>query len=134
MTGVILDASAALAWCFENEHTPESDLLLERVQSDGALVPPIWDLEVGNALLVAERRGRLTSAAVARYVALLESLPIEPAEDEPAVGELVALARRHGLSTYDASYLFCALRSGWPLATHDAALRAAAITEGGALA
>lgn len=134
MTGVILDASAALAWCFENEHTPESDLLLERVQSDGALVPPIWDLEVGNALLVAERRGRLTSAAVAHYVALLESLPIEPAEDEPTVGELVALARRHGFSTYDASYLSSALRSGWPLATSDAALRAAAQTEGCALA
>lgn len=134
MTGVTLDASAALAWCFENEHTPESDILLERVQRNGALVPPTWDLEVGNALLVAERRGRISSAAVAHYVALLESLPIEPADDEPTVGEIMALARRHGLSTYDASYLSSALNSGWPLATHDSALRDAALTEGCRLA
>ncbi len=42
------------------------------------------------------------------------------------MGPVLALARAHGLSAYDAAYLELAMREGLPLATEDAALRAAA--------
>ena len=43
------------------------------------------------------------------------------------------LAERHGLSSYDASYLELAQRKALPLATLDDALRRTAITAGVAL-
>jgi predicted nucleic acid-binding protein len=40
--------------------------------------------------------------------------------------EIVSLAREHGLSTYDASYLDLAMRLGLPISTQDAFLMKAA--------
>lgn len=45
----------------------------------------------------------------------------------------VALAERHGLTVYDATYLELAIRTGLPLATRDKRLRAAAGDRGVAL-
>ena len=54
------DASVALAWCFADEANDYADQALDRLGGAAALVPSIWPLEVGNALLGAERRGRLS--------------------------------------------------------------------------
>lgn len=50
-----------------------------------------------------------------------------------ALGPVLALARAHRLSAYDAAYLELAIREGLPLATRDAALRSAAADVGVAL-
>lgn len=134
MTGVILDASTALAWCFDDEWSAEADAVLRVVQQDGALVPPLWELEIVNVFVVAERRGRISSADTTRFLALLDSLPIEIVEDDPPTAELAALARAHQLTAYDAAYLLASQRSGWPLATLDSRLRAAALAAGCRLA
>ncbi len=42
-----------------------------------AIVPGIWPLEVGNVLLVAERRGRLSHVDGMRFWELLSELPID---------------------------------------------------------
>jgi PIN domain nuclease of toxin-antitoxin system len=39
MTGFVIDASAVLAWCFEDEGGPEADALIERVAAEGAAAP-----------------------------------------------------------------------------------------------
>jgi hypothetical protein len=64
MTGFVLDCSIAVSWCFEDEASEISDALLERVRDEGALVPSLWHLELGNVLIQAERRGRVMSADV----------------------------------------------------------------------
>ena len=74
--GLVLDASVTLAWVFEDEAYPYADAVLEALADIEALVPAIWALEVGNALLVAERRGRLSQAATVQFLALLWQLPI----------------------------------------------------------
>jgi predicted nucleic acid-binding protein len=129
---VALDASAAIAWCFMDEASPRSYALLDRVQAEGALVPQLWHLELGNALVQAERRGRITSADVALRLELIGQLPIEvDRETVPrALRETLALARGEGLTTYDATYLELAIRCGLPLATKDAALTRAAMRLG----
>ena len=121
---LVLDASVALSWCFEDEPHAYGDAVLEHLETGEALVPGIWPLEVGNALLVAERRERLTKADSARFLTLLGQLPIIVEQDSPErmFGEIIALARAHSLSTYDASYLDLAMRNGLPLATQDARL------------
>jgi predicted nucleic acid-binding protein len=124
----VVDASIALAWHFEDEVSEYADRILDRLREDRAAAPSIWPLEVANALLVAERRGRLSPARVARAVELLLELPvsIHDTAADLALGPVLDLARTHGLSAYDAAYLELAMREGLPLATQDEALRAAA--------
>jgi len=125
---LVLDASVALSWCFEDELHAYGDAVLEHLETGEALVPGIWPLEVGNALLAAERRGRLSKADSSRFIALLGQLPIIIERDSPErmFGEITDLARAHSLSTYDASYLDLAMRNGFPLATQDSRLLHAA--------
>lgn len=128
MTTFVLDASVALSWCFEDEADAEGDALLHRLATGRATVPGIWPLEVTNVLLAAERRKRITPAESARFLVLLEALPIDVDAHTAARAprEILILARAHGLSSYDAAYLELAARSGLPIATRDRALRAAA--------
>lgn len=128
MSGFVLDASVALSWCFEDEADAAGDAVLRRLATEGATVPAIWPLEVGNVLLAAEQQGRITPAGSARFLALLDALPIavDTQTAARAPREILTVARAHGLSTYDAAYLELAARGGLPLATRDGTLAAAA--------
>ena len=128
MSGFVLDCSVAAAWLFEDEATRETDALLDQLADGVAWVPLHWRLEVGNVLVQAERRGRITPAQVATGVDFVDNLPIEvDAEtDSRSFREVLALARPASLTTYDATYLELALRRGLALATKDRALVRAA--------
>ncbi len=122
----------ALAWCFEDEQTPEIMGLLDRVVDEGAVAPQLWPLEAVNGLLMAQRRGRVDAAERRRLASLLHALPIT-IDDETVVqvwSATQAIAEAHGLTAYDASYLELALRIATPLATSDRALAAAAKSRG----
>ena len=130
--GFVLDASVAACWAFEDESHPLAELALERLRTEPALVPALWWFELRNVLVVNERRDRLTetvTAAFLRAVARLD-IAIDRTPDSAAV---LALARAHRLSVYDAAYLELAQRAAAPLATLDAALARAARDEGVAL-
>lgn len=131
LSGFVIDASAALAWCFEDEGG-DALQILERVRGATLYAPAMWPLEIANALLVAVRRKRLTAADATRYVELLAALEveIEAPHSLSSLGALTALAQAHGLSAYDASYLELALRRGLPLATVDGGLARAASAAG----
>jgi predicted nucleic acid-binding protein len=122
----VVDASVTLAWCFEDETTPQTEAILDRLSDDTAVVPSLWELEVSNVLLLGERRGRLTESQSARFVALLGQLPILVDSASVDIGAVLAAGRSHALTAYDAAYLVLAEREGVPLATLDAKLRAAA--------
>jgi predicted nucleic acid-binding protein len=124
----VIDASIVLSWCFADEADDYADAVLGSLAWSSAVAPAVWPLEIGNALLVAERRKRLCQADSARFLALLDELPItvEPEPPRRMLREIMALAREKKLSTYDASYLDLAMRAGLPLATNDSPLRAAA--------
>jgi len=96
------------------------------------MVPSIWWFEVRNTLIVNERRGRITEADTAAFLLGLTRLGVmvDRAPEEAAV---LALARTHRLTVYDASYLELAQREALPLATLDQPLRAAALAAGTSL-
>ena len=133
---MVVDASVALAWCIEAESTADSVALLDRLRTERGVVPSIWPFEVANALLIAERRGRLRPAHLERAIRLVLALPITVAERPlpDTIGAVLPLAREQSLSVYDASYLDVALREGGALATLDGRLRRAAERVGVALA
>jgi len=128
MDRFVLDNSVVMAWCFEDECNVIADAVLEQMQTKVAIVPSIWPLEVGNVLLVAERRGRLSEADSSQFITMLANLPIlsELETRQRAMSDILFLAREYSLSTYDASYLDLAMREGVPLATLDKRLRQAA--------
>lgn len=128
----VLDASLSCAWCFGDEASAEAWALLARLQGAQAQVPSLWLWDIGNVLVQAERKGRITPAAIRTFLGLLETLPIhiDQATSATAWHDTLALARSHRLTTYDAAYLELALRLGLPLASRDQALNAAASKEG----
>lgn len=124
----VLDASIVACWILPDEQDPKADLTLSLLQREKAFVPEIWRYEVGNFLVVNERRGRLTIDMTADGLKFLSTLPIgiERSTDEAA---MLTLARKYRLTVYDAAYLELARRKGLPLATLDAELIAAAKAE-----
>ena len=122
---IVVDASVALAWCFEDELSDYAEKVLATVNEDGAVVPEIWPLEVANGLLLAERRERFTHSDTVRGVELLLDLNVEV--EEPHISSVLAtvlpLARSQGLSAYDAAYIAIAERRRLGLATLDRRLR-----------
>nr|WP_246603273.1 type II toxin-antitoxin system VapC family toxin [Falsiroseomonas tokyonensis] len=132
---MLLDASATAPWFLIDEADAASDALLLRVGKGGALVPAIWHFEVASILRSAERRSRLTEDLANRVYDRLAAMAITT--EAPELGLLARrlhdLARRHGLTPYDAAYLDLASRRRLPLATRDAALIRAAPLEGVAL-
>jgi predicted nucleic acid-binding protein len=129
---VVLDASAAGPILIPDESRALLPGLVEALADCSAVVPPHWRLEIGNLLLVARRRGRLSEADLKLALGTLLALSIE--EDAAAStypeGTVWTVAERYGLTLYDAAYLELAARLSLPLATSDSALLRAA-TEAG---
>jgi predicted nucleic acid-binding protein len=122
---LILDSSVTLSWLYSDELTPATQLVLDRVVSDGAWVPSLWRLEVANSLQNAVRRRRISAEfrdAALTDLALL-NIAIDPDTDTFAWSATLHLAERCGLTLYDAAYLELAQRLGLPLATLDQELR-----------
>jgi predicted nucleic acid-binding protein len=127
----VLDASLALQWFLEDEENRKYSLaVLASLSEKRALVPLLWFYEVGNGLLMACRRKRISLDQVDGFLTRLKALPIEAAQQTPSeILELPALAQAHGLTNYDAAYLALALRFKLPLAISDSdLLRAVAST------
>ena len=128
MSGVVVDASVTLAWCFPDEGSEYADRVLAALKGQTLVVPAVWALEIANALLIGERRKRLKRPEILRFIALLEGLSIF--QDSQSAREnlthVLPLARDYGLSAYDAAYLELAIRQTVPLATLDRDLQKAA--------
>jgi len=133
---LVLDASMTLAWCFPNESTAYTEAVLDLLTIGAeAFTPAIWPFEVANALLMAERRKRITIAQVTSILQRIASLPIsvDPIQADRAFGRILSAARDEKLTAYDAAYLELAMREGLPLATLDDQLKQAARSAGVAL-
>ena len=132
MADFVIDNSVVMAWCFNDEDSTYGDDVLESFESCTAIAPAIWPLEIGNILVMAERRKRLSKSACIHFLALINDLPIIVVQETPErmTKEILSLARERGISTYDASYLDLAMRNGLPIATQDSGLKKAALACG----
>jgi predicted nucleic acid-binding protein len=131
----VLDGSVVLAWYFADEADAYADAVAASLAGAAALVPNLFHLEIANVLIVGERRKRSTEAQASAFLARLAALPIsiDGQTAARAWSDAIALARAHGLSTYDAAYLELAIRESLPLASLDDDLKAAAGAVGVAL-
>lgn len=121
MNDFVLDASVALTWCFHDEANAKTTALLEQLENNTAFVPSLFRLEIGNILLGAQRKNRITYAEMIKCVSLLVSLNIQTDNETSthAFHETLLLSYSQKLTTYDAAYLELAIRLNLPLATRD---------------
>lgn len=115
----VIDANVAIAWLMVE---PGGSLLDEARNRYRLVVPSIWRLEVANSLLKFVRQRRQTgdeADIAAKIVDDLDVRAVDPAEAATAES-LIAFARPHQLSSYDAVYLALAIERGATLFTNDA--------------
>ncbi|MBV8146736.1 MAG: type II toxin-antitoxin system VapC family toxin [Gammaproteobacteria bacterium] len=129
---LVLDASVALSWLLEDAGAGQAyaaQIFNELAEPAAeARVPVTWTLEIANVIAKCEGRQLLPVSRSQAFLAAVEAAPIvvDGETAARALTETLDLARRYGLSSYDASYLELALRSMLPLATLDRALQSAA--------
>lgn len=126
----VLDNSVSCGWFLENQASEYTEAIARRLEDDQAIVPPLWELELTNVLRTACLKGQLGAQAAQQVLERIASLPVQVDRRPVRPGEMLSLALRFGLSSYDACYLELALRLQLPLATVDGTLRAAALASG----
>jgi predicted nucleic acid-binding protein len=90
VSDLVLDASLALRWFLEDETDRKYSLeILASLADKRAVVPILWFYEVGNGLLMAHRRKRISVDQIDGFLTRLKTLPIEAAQQAgPDVLEL----------------------------------------------
>jgi predicted nucleic acid-binding protein len=129
---IVLDASLALTWCFDDESREDTIAVGERILEEGAYVATHFHLEIANALVIAERKLRISRAEANARLERLALMPfvVDDVAPEAAWQNVIPLARLENLTAYDAAYLELALRIDAELATLDGPLIAAARRRG----
>jgi predicted nucleic acid-binding protein len=130
VTWFVVDASVAVVWIFDDEFHPIADITLAEIRRNSSgVVTGHWHLEVRNALLMGERRGRIASEEVGDRLSTLNGLTVQTDLDAD-LDAVFHMARLYNLTMYDAMYLELALRRSLPLATLDRRLTRAASDAG----
>ena len=133
MDPCVIDSSIGISWVHPGQATSASDRLLAECEAGAIIhVPLLWFVEMANGLLVLQRRRKMTSAERISALERLEDLQLQ-VDDESARAafhEVSALADKHGLSAYDATYLELAIRLKLNLASRDDLLCRAATASG----
>ena len=122
---IVVDCSVLIAGLLPDEVERQAELLLEELQHGRtvAVVPSLFYQEISNALPMAYRRKRINRDVLQQYLDVITILPVTVDTAAVTQGSMMKtvceLAEKHGLTTYDASYLELALRLDLPLATLD---------------
>src|SRR5208282_6712261 len=78
----VLDASIALAWFLDRPTAQYADHVRQLLlRGDRAVVPALWQLEMANGFIVAERRGALTPSDTTEALENLDVVIVQAVED-----------------------------------------------------
>lgn len=118
---IVIDTAAILAVVLEE---PERPALLAVTKGAVLFAPASLPWEVGNALVAAVRRRRLSAAEAETGWASYQKIAIRLVEVD--IGRAIALANERGVYAYDGYMLEAARSRGLPLLTLDARLSSVA--------
>lgn len=126
---IVLDASIFLSLLLQEENNVLSGNAFEQLLTEQVelVVPPIFKVEVLNALLMARKRERISIETLRECVQLLEGAPLRT-DDTIRYSDLIDIALDCQLTSYDASYVALASKHFVPLLTLDKAMMRAART------
>jgi predicted nucleic acid-binding protein len=133
----VLDASVGLSWFVDKPVAPDAERARQLlIKGWAARVPAIWQLEMLNGFVKAERRRSLLPDEVDQSFAEVQKLLATSLRLDAGLvllEDTLMLSRSLQVTSYDASYIELSTREGLPLATLDKGLRAAALKAGVAL-
>jgi len=119
---ICVDASVALKWLFEEEHSDRALALAEYSARRGELLiaPALFPFEVANVVLKYVRRTGLDPAVVSGLLERLDAFGVEIRSARNQHHDAIQLALRLSLgSTYDAHYVTLASATSSTLWTAD---------------
>ena len=125
MKRVVLDASVVLKWYLPDENYGEKALSLLHQYVSGELDilgPTLLEYEVMNALLLAQKRGRIREEKVLLAVEGFIDLQITLKSVSSFYFKAIHYSKTYNRSAYDASYLAVADQEGLALITADKGL------------
>jgi len=129
---LVLDASVVVALLVRDSPMDIPNAVLDAID-DGAIVtvPPHFQLEVANFLVQAQRSGKLAAAVAQQALRYLQHLPItvDTSMHGQIFTDVIAIAQRNSITSYDAAYIHLARTRGARLASLDKQLLAAAKAE-----
>ena len=123
---VVIDASFVLRYVLHTGAPRPAAAGLQALRDCELIVPPLWNAEVANALVQAERRGAASPERIGQALAAI--LALAPSVDPLPIDLVrnIECARAYGLSAYDSLYMELALRRRAALATFDSEMIAVA--------
>ena len=128
---LVVDASVAVKWLVEEEHSDAADRLLDG--NHELFAPRLMASEVGNALWRKVRMGELERSRAGALAAAISEMAVRWTEDEEVGPDAVRLSLALNRPVYDCVYLALAHRLGATLVTADIRfVNALAETEHGA--
>ena len=113
---IVLDASAFIA----SEVQGSEPARVFVGDAERIVIPPIFELEVVNAMRRLERQGVVSAGQLTGLAEDLEREVFVRVPTDHLLGRIVGM--RHRLSPYDASYVVLAAELGLPLVTADVRL------------
>lgn len=116
------------AWLLSETDVVVAEDVYNMLAEDTLLVPAHWPVEIGSALAVNLRRGRIAAELLevieerlSKFVIVVQP-PVMPSE----IADLVSFASAQSLTAYDACYVQLAWQNRARFATLDRDMRAAA--------
>jgi hypothetical protein len=64
----VIDASVAVSWALADEVHATAASAFRRIGADDAIVPTVWWFEIRNALIMNERRRRISAPDTAAFL------------------------------------------------------------------
>ena len=119
---VVLDASVALKWQFEDEEATGAAMVLLEDFVEGKIeliTVPLFPFEVMNAINVAINRKRIGEKDGYKALDHILSLGIELRRMDDLIKVTFQMARKYQLSPYDCAYLALAQRENCAFITGD---------------
>jgi len=123
---VIVDASVALKWVFDEEGSGAARRLIE---TDFLAAPDLMFIECANVLSMKTRRGLLSHVDALSAMRAIENTPIRSIPGRPHVAAAQRIAEALRQTAYDSLYLAMALEERVTLVTADAAFARNALAD-----
>ena len=119
MDVAVVDASVAIKWTIEEDHSEEA---LRLASSALLIAPRLMLTECANILWRKSRLGQITADDAKAWHADLALLPIDYLDDHALLPEALALAVALDHAIYDCLYAAASMQSGAPFVTADSRL------------
>ena len=122
MLRAVIDASVVISWFLPDEVNGKYEDILNNIDKISIHVPSIFEYELMNILLNAEKRNRIDHSTALKVLDIVGHYPINLESSTTLRLENIKvykMAQTYNLTSYDTAYLELALRLNVPLITYD---------------